>query len=453
MRINILRKLLILSLLASACAAQSISGQAPVSKLLYSPSAGDSVGYLGSISEVQPGLFYALSAWITPSFGATIFSVTSTGTFKSIHVFPSTNNTQVITLVQAANGVLYGSAGSNSGSFYISISPSGTNLKYFPLPGKPPAQWGPFNRTIAAPPRELYDLVSEGIPSVYGLARIDETGKINIVGQFSGGTPNPFANILYGPDGNIYGIGNQQYGDVSPSFIYRFTPAGVYSILLNFPSVPGSPLGYSLVAASDGNLYGTFPVGGTNNTGYVYQATLSGQYQVVANFPAQGMIQPGGTLLEAADGNIYGTTNSNHIFRYNVTTKQLSKVYLLDTSQGRCYCQLIEGMDGKLYGVAATGGNIGIGAIFSLNIGLPKPTPVISRIVPAAGPVGQKVLLWGQYLLGATSVTFNGVPAVGVLVASGQSAYVAVPPGASTGPVTIKTANGSFTTSENFTVQ
>src|SRR5712664_3681047 len=130
MRITILRKLLVVSLVASVCGAQN---GAPVYKLLYSPSAGDPIGYLADISEVQPGLFYALSTSTTPTFGAAIFSVTSTGTFKSIYVFPSTNNTHVVTLVQASNGTLYGSGYSNSGSFYISISPSGTNLQHFPL--------------------------------------------------------------------------------------------------------------------------------------------------------------------------------------------------------------------------------------------------------------------------------------------------------------------------------
>jgi len=448
-----LRKVLFLPLIASACFGQSGT---PVFKVIYSPPSGGTIGYLQDLSEVQPGVFYALSTWITNTFGATIFSVTSTGTFKSIYVFPPVNNTQVVTLVQSSNATLYGSAGDVNGSFYISISLLGANLEHFPLPGKPPNQWGALNRTLLAPPGELYDLVTEGSPSVYGLARIEESGKITILHQFSptDGYPDPQANIVYGPDGNIYGIGNQQYGTVTPGFIYRFTPSGAYSILLNFPSFPGSSLGYPLVAASDGNLYGTFPAGGTNNSGYVYQATLSGQYQVLANFPAHGMVQPGGTLLAAADGNVYGTTNSNDIFRYDVAKSELSKVYSVPESGARCYCQLIEGMDGKLYGMGAVGGPFpGIGSIFSLDIGLPKPLPLVSGLYPASGTVGQKVVLWGNYLLGAISVTFNGTPAGTAVSTSMQSVVATVPTGATSGPVTVTTANGSFTTTQAFTVQ
>ncbi|MGA2592080.1 MAG: choice-of-anchor tandem repeat GloVer-containing protein [Bryobacteraceae bacterium] len=449
-----LRKVLFLPLIASACFGQSGT---PVFKVIYSPPSGGTIGYLQDLVEVQPGLFYALSTRATNTSGATIFSVTSSGTFKPIYSFPFTSGTNVETLVQSSNGLLYGS-GYSSYNFYYSVSPSGENLQQFAFPGQHPHQWGSENWTITAPPGEFYDKAGMNVGNsvIQGFARIEESGKITILHQFSAtdGYPDPQANIVYGPDGNIYGIGNQQYGTAPPGFIYRFTPAGVYSILLNFPPFPGSGLGYPLVAASDGNLYGTFPAGGTNNTGYVYQASLSGQYQVMANFPAHGMVQPGGTLLAAADGNVYGTTNSNDIFRYDVAKKELSKVYSVPESGARCYCQLIEGMDGKLYGLGAVGGPFpGIGSIFSLDIGLPKPLPLVSGLYPASGTVGQKVVLWGNYLLGATSVTFNGTPAGTAVSTSMQSVVATVPPGAISGPVTVTTANGSFTTTQAFTVQ
>jgi hypothetical protein len=67
--------------------------------------------------------------------------------------------------------------------------------------------------------------------------------------------------------------------------------------------------------------------------------------------------------------------------------------------------------------------------------------------------VGKVVALWGNYLLSATSVTFNGTPAAKVAVTSIQSVHATVPAGATSGPVTVTTANGTFTTTANFTVQ
>jgi hypothetical protein len=236
-------------------------------------------------------------------------------------------------------------------------------------------------------------------------------------------------------------------------FIYGFTPSGTYSQLVTFPKVPGYDA-FPLVAATDGNLYGTFSSGGVNNTGLLYRVTLTGQYNDFASFPAT--ISSPRSLMQAADGNLYGTNVYNQIFRYNFSKKQVELVYQMNVegSQGHCACILVEGMDGKLYGAAPNGGNYpGMGAVFSLDIGLPKPAPTVSGLYPSSGAAGTKVLLWGNYLLGATSVSFNGAPAHYIGVTSIQSAYATVPPAATSGPVTITTPNGSFTTTVDFTVQ
>jgi len=420
--------------------------------LLYSPTSGAVPGGNPNvIFEVEPGLFDVLSLRGVDTFGPSIFSITGTGTFKVIYSFQPTS-ALMSTFVQATNGEVYAPAFIAPNNFYFSLTPSGQNVQRYPFPG----QWGTAWQTLVVPPNELYDIVgaATGGSSTYGFAQIDEAGKITILHQFSGNDGVPIGNnITYGADGNIYGVGSQTIG-VSPGFIFRFTPTGAYSQLLSFPSFPDVAT-LALISASDGNLYGIFGGGGANHTGEIYQATLSGQLQTVASFPATGMTKPL-SLMQAADGNIYGSTNSNFIFRYNLTTHQLSPVYRLDPygSQGHCACQLIEGMDGKLYGVTPVGGNYpGIGAVFSLNIGLPKPKPFISGLYPSSGSVGERVILWGNYLLGASSVAFNGVPAASVLTTSGQSVLVTVPSGAATGPVSITTANGSFTTTENFTVQ
>lgn len=443
-RRTILLQFLLASLLAPVWGGQS---QGPVYKLLYSANPLTPGGFPTTMFEVEPGLFYGLSG----SYGgspAAIFSLTSAGTFKLIYTFPATNNNQVLSLVQATNGRLYGAGFSASGNYYISISTTGNDLQQYPFPG----QWGPFGGTIVAPAGELYDIAGTfvGNNEVYGVARIEEAGQITILHQFSPfqGAPNPYSNIVDGPDGSIYGIGNQSHGGVSPAFIYRVTPAGAYSQLLNFDAYGGS-FTNPLIAASNGNLYGSFEggfrSGGPNTSGAIYQATLSGQVQIIAHFPSQGMVEPV-SLMQAADGNFYGSTNTNsYIFRYNLATNTLSQIYHLPVAT--CYCELIEGMDGKLYGVGRNS------TIFSLNLGLPKPAPIVSGLYPSSGMIGQKVTLWGNYLLGASSVNFNGVPAASVLATSVRSVQVTVPAGATTGPITLTTSNGSFTTTQNFTVE
>jgi hypothetical protein len=451
------KKFLSVLLILAACGAtRSLAAQTPVYALIYSPSEVGSVSAQPTtMFEVEPGLFYVESVREDNTHGASVFNITSTGTFHPVYSLPP--QTDMLALVEDTDGELYGPGFVSQGfyNFYFSLKLSGKGLQEYPFaPG-----WGSGSRTIVAPTGELYDLVgyvqTQG-PETFAIAQIAKGGQITTLHQFSGtdGAPNPSANLVYGPDGSIYSIGNQVYGGVSPGFIYRITPSGAYSKLLNFPSFP-QLANLPFILASDGNLYGSFDGGGTNNTGYIYQVTLSGQLTIVANFPATGMAKPE-TLMQAADGHIYGTTNNNDIFRYDLTTKQLTKIYHLSQSgaQGACPCQLIEGMDGKLYGVTPVGGNYpGVGAIFSLDIGLPPPAPGISQMRPASGSIGQQIMLWGRYLLGPTSVSFNGVPTTSFSVTSVHSVWATVPEGATTGPVTITTANGSFTTIEDFTVQ
>lgn len=446
------KKSLIELVIGLACCVSGAAAQGPVYKLLYSPPLGSNLGFPYGIFEGRPGLFYVLSTWAGGATGDSVFTVASNGTVGPIYSFPL--NT-LINVVQATNGDLYGggSQATSPNYFYYSMGPSGKGLQEYFLTGT----WGSAFNTTVAPPNAIYDLVARAVSDQtgYGFARISESGKIAILHEFSSndGIPYPYSRMILGPDGNFYDVGAQQPHGISPMFILRLAPSGAYSRLLTFPQVPGYDA-FPLVPASDGNLYGTFSKGGVNGTGVMYRATLSGQLQTLASFPAT--ISSPRSLMQAADGNLYGTTVYNQIFRYNLATNAVTLVYQMDVqgSQGHCACILVEGTDGKLYGAAPNGGNYpGMGAVFSLDIGLPRPAPMVSGLYPSSGAVGQEVLLWGNYLLGATSVSFNGVPAASVRVTSVQSVAATVPVGAASGPVTITTPNGSFTTTTNFTVQ
>ena len=113
---------------------------------------------------------------------------------------------------------------------------------------------------------------------------------------------------------------------------------------------------------------------------------------------------------------------------------------------------LTQGSDGKIYGSTQQGGQ-GLGTIFSLDAGIAPPAPQVTTLRPASAGPGTNVLLWGNFVLGATAVSFNGTPAAAFQVTSKNSVYAVVPLGATSGPITITTPNGSFKTTESFTVQ
>ena len=191
-----------------------------------------------------------------------------------------------------------------------------------------------------------------------------------------------------------------------------------------------------LVAAPDGTVYGALRNGGPNKTGSIYKISpATGRFTTLATFPKTGMTFPG-TLLLADDGNLYGSTTSlpSYLFRLNLATNQLEDLAgaLYSESCNSLYtsCPMVQGSDGKIYGVSQNGGSGGGGSFFSINAGLPPPKPAIELFAPSKGSAGAVVELWGANLLGATSVTFNGVAASGVLVTTSQSAFVSVPAGA-----------------------
>jgi hypothetical protein len=79
--------------------------------------------------------------------------------------------------------------------------------------------------------------------------------------------------------------------------------------------------------------------------------------------------------------------------------------------------------------------------------------PTITSFNPTSGPVGTSVRINGTNFTGATAVSFNNVNAPGFAVnGAGTRITVAVPTGASTGPIRVTTPSGTATSSTDFTV-
>jgi hypothetical protein len=308
---------------------------------------------------------------------------------------------------------------------------------------------------VQSPDNHLYGFYGAlGSPGQF--ARFDYQGNPTAVGI----VPSSVAVYAFflSTDGNFYGLSvatsRTEVG------IFRLTASGVFSWVV--PSIPagtyGVSYGISLIQAGNGKFYGTLPQGGSANAGSIYEATLDGMVKTIYEFPQLKSGIPE-TLLEASDGMLYGTARgeyqvpSSSIFRLNPYTGQIATIYnLLSGPQGACECHLIQGSDGKIYGTAMGGGTYGGGTIFALDAGLAPPKPSVSILAPLSGAFGQQVLVWGRGLLGATSVSFNGTPATDVHVASDQGIWVHVPQGATSGPITVTTANGTYTTTQSFIV-
>ena len=79
-------------------------------------------------------------------------------------------------------------------------------------------------------------------------------------------------------------------------------------------------------------------------------------------------------------------------------------------------------------------------------------TPTITSFTPTSSPVGTSVVIKGTNFTGATAVVFNGTAAGGYVVNSATQITVSVPGGATTGPITVTTPDGTATSATSFTV-
>jgi hypothetical protein len=79
------------------------------------------------------------------------------------------------------------------------------------------------------------------------------------------------------------------------------------------------------------------------------------------------------------------------------------------------------------------------------------PTPAISSITPTVGWFGTRVWIYGFDFTGTTSVTFNGVPAQFSVQSDGWI-DTNVPTGATSGPISVTTANGTGWSTSSFTL-
>ena len=183
--------------------------------------------------------------------------------------------------------------------------------------------------------------------------------------------------LILGSDGNYYGYSQYQSGwfGYAPT-IYKLSPDGLFSVLWNF-SIPqiftNGTIPTGLVEGDDGNFYGTTPAsGGAGGVGVqdgtIFRLTPQGQLTTIAVFPSDGSLGagPSGQMVEGPDGAFYGTTSgyaynglgvAPTIFRVT-KAGNLSVIHTLSSTEGLTnLSSLFLGSDGKLYGVAATGGD------------------------------------------------------------------------------------------------
>jgi uncharacterized repeat protein (TIGR03803 family) len=371
------------------------------------------------------GNFYGTTADGGANNFGTVFEITSNGTLTTLYSFCSQVSQGVCMdgahpyagLIEGTNGNFYGTTngggGSSASGTVFEITPTGTLTTLYSFCAKSGCKDGenPAAGLVQAPNGDFYGTTSGGGIGYGTIFKIAPTGALTTLHSFDGTDgASPYAGLVQATDGDFYGTtiqgGASNYGTV-----FGVTPGGTLTTLYSFCSQSGCTDGIlpeaGLIQANNGNFFGTTYSGGANNFGTVFEVTPSGRLVTLYNFCAQS---------ECADG-------------------------------GRPYTGLIQDTNGNFYGTTSVHGTGGFGTVFSLSIGL---GPFVETQT-TSGKVGAAVNILGTNLTGATSVTFNGTPAV-FKVASSSEITTKVPAGATTGVVKVVTPSGTLASNQEFRV-
>ena len=415
----------------------------------------------GSLAQGFNGNFYGTTNSGGAHYAGTVFEITAGGNLTTLYAFCSQLSCAdgfdpAAGLIQAADGNLYGTTtygGTNDYGTVFEITASGKLTTLYSFNGTDGVF--PQGSLVQASNGTFYGTTEQG--GIYNDGTIFEItagGNLTTLYSFEGTDGEfPYSTLIQATNGDFYGT-TEEGGSDNVGTVFEITADGQLTSLHSFNGSDGEyPYG-ALVQAINGNLYGTTEEGGAHSVGTVFEITVGGQLTTIHNFAEinDGGFPYGG-LIPATNGALYGTTlaggafNAGTIFEIGGGSK-LSTILSFNFSDGaEPRAGLLQATTGIFYGTTSGGGTSHEGTVYSLGQGLGS----FIEILPTSGPVGKTVVILGNNLSGATSVTFNG-KAAKFRVVSSTEITTTVPNGVTTGPVKVKTPSRTLTSNVSFRV-
>lgn len=227
-------------------------------------------------------------------------------------------------LTEYTDGNLYGSTAQGGASGFgtlFRMTPDGTltTLVDFTNNGASNKGSTPSAALVLHPDGNFYgSTASGGAGGVGTLFRLTPAGVLTTLVEFTGATglrrgSFPGAAFLVHSDGQLYGVTS---GGGAGGFgtIFRVTTAGTLTTLIDFTGPSGANRGAgpsgSLVAPGDGNFYGVTQNGGSNSAGTIFRLTPGGTLTTLVDCTEPTGANPFAGLARHRDGNLYGSTRN-----------------------------------------------------------------------------------------------------------------------------------------------
>lgn len=187
----------------------------------------------------------------------------------------------------------------------------------------------------------------------------------------------PNGTFIQAANGKLYGLARDG-GINNNGVLFSFDPTNnSYTDEFDFNGTNGDEPHDELLAASNGNFYGTTGLGGANNYGVLFSFDpTNNAFANLYDFTLANGITPVGSLIQANNSQIYGmtiaggTNNFGVIFSFDLTNNTYTDLYNFTDVQGSFP---VDGLiqfsgNGKLYGMTGSGGANAQGVLFSYDI-------------------------------------------------------------------------------------
>jgi len=358
----------------------------------------------GNVVQGADGNFYGTAARDGVNGNGTVFRVTQEGVYTVLYAFqgsPDGQNPQA-NLYLASDSNFYGTT-ARGGAFgngtIFRISSTGVFTLLYTFTGGTDGGF-PAAGVIEGSDGNLYGTTvsggainAAGFPGYGTIFQMTPGGVLTTIYTFTGGDAdgsNPYAGLVEGSDGFLYGTTNSdEVGDSLYEFgsVFKVSKAGTLTTLYHFgDGNDGANPDGGLLEGSDGSFYGSTHNGGLyandddeSGQGVLFNITSSGTFKTLYEFTGQADSgRPEGTLTFGSDGNLYGTTTispSGTLFQVTPAGKFVT-LGLLGTNPVESLGGPIVGSDGNFYGTTDNGGTNGSGSIFEA-----VPSPALKPLV------------------------------------------------------------------------
>lgn len=302
--------------------------------------------------------------------GGTAFKMTPDGVITTIANFgKGSGHWPSGSLVQAKDGNIYGTTAQGGNLrdgtvFRLSLDGKLTTIcsfgAYNETGGDSTNGWLPSGLILGVD-GNLYGITGDfGFTGGATIFRATTEGKLSTLQVFRGrNTAHPNGYLLAAKNGDLYGTMDGQ--------LFHISPNGFFGTNISYNSLNVSLAVAGLIRGKDGLLFGVVTRG--TGGGAILKIDERGNFKVLAKISnTTGEFEcPSGVIVEASDDFFYGYTYSGP-FQRNCSIVRLksdgSVVKLFSFAGCRPTDSLVEGKNGKIYGITAESHPLNQGTIF-----------------------------------------------------------------------------------------